>query len=93
MQCREACGACCIAPSIARPFHGMPLGKPAGQPCVHLQPDRRCGLLGDPRRPDCCAAFLPEPQACGDNRVQALAILEAWERLSTPTVAGKGERR
>jgi uncharacterized protein len=93
MQCREACGACCIAPSITRPFHGMPRGKPAGQPCVHLGPDMRCGLFGDPRRPACCAAFLPEPQVCGDNRTEALVILESWERLSTPPVAGEGERR
>ena len=93
MQCREACGACCIAPSITRPFFGMPLGKPAGQPGVHLAPDMRCGLFGDPRRPDCCSAFLPEPRACGDSREEALAILEAWERESMPPCAGRGERR
>jgi len=93
MQCREACGACCIAPSITRPFHGMPRGKPAGQPCAHLGSDMRCALFGDPRRPDCCSAFLPEPQVCGDNRVEALAILETWERLSIRQVAGEGERR
>jgi len=93
MQCREACGACCIAPSITQPFHGMPGGKPAGQPCVHLQPDMRCGLFGDPRRPACCEAFLPEPLVCGENRIEALAILERWERLSMPPPKGGGDFR
>ena len=30
MNCREGCGACCIAPSISSPIPGMPHGKPAG---------------------------------------------------------------
>lgn len=84
MQCREACGACCIAPSIARPFHGMPNGKAAGEPCVHLDTDMRCLLFSDPRRPACCALFAAEPSVCGDNRVQALATLEALEAASLP---------
>ncbi|HRE18664.1 MAG TPA: YkgJ family cysteine cluster protein, partial [Rhodocyclaceae bacterium] len=29
MECREGCGACCIAPSISS------LNKPAGVPCRH----------------------------------------------------------
>ena len=84
MQCREACGACCIAPSIVRPFHGMPNGKAAGEPCVHLDTDMRCLLFNDPRRPACCARFAAEPAVCGDNRAQALATLEMLETDSLP---------
>jgi len=84
MQCREACGACCIAPSIVRPFHGMPYGKAAGEPCVHLDTDMRCLLFKDPRRPACCARFAAEPAVCGNNRAQALATLEMLETDSLP---------
>jgi hypothetical protein len=53
----------------------------------------RCGLFGDPRRPACCEAFLPEPLVCGENRIEALAILERWERLSMPPPKGGGDFR
>ena len=75
MQCREACGACCVAPSITRPFFGMPGGKPAGVACVHLAADRRCALFGDPRRPRPCLDFAPEPAICGVDRDQAMQRL------------------
>ncbi len=84
MQCREGCGACCIAPSIRRPFHGMPQGKPAGVRCVHLDDALRCGLFGDPRRPAACGAFLAEPEFCGSDREEALRILGDMERDSRP---------
>jgi Fe-S-cluster containining protein len=85
MQCRSACGACCIAPSIAAPFYGMPHGKPAGVPCVHLDAEMRCGLFGDPRRPALCAAYVPDREFCGDDRQQALVRIELLERQSTPS--------
>ncbi|MBA6413080.1 YkgJ family cysteine cluster protein [Parahaliea sp. F7430] len=84
MQCRAACGACCIAPSIARPFYGMPEGKPAGVSCVHLSEDYRCQLFGDPRRPALCERFQAEHEVCGDNRSEALAKLSELEVLSLP---------
>lgn len=84
MQCREACGACCIAPSIAQPYYGMPLGKAAGERCVHLDESQRCLLFNDPRRPRCCVQFQAEPVVCGDNREQALAILAAMELATLP---------
>ena len=85
MQCRSACGACCIAPSIVTPFYGMPHGKPAGVPCVHLDAEMRCGLFGDPRRPALCAAYVPDREFCGDDRQQALVRIELLERQSTPS--------
>jgi Fe-S-cluster containining protein len=84
MQCREGCGACCIAPSIARPYHGMPRGKAAGERCLHLDESLRCLLFGDPRRPRCCATFSAEPAVCGEDREQALLILAELEVFTRP---------
>ena len=84
MKCREACGACCIAPSIKQPFFGMPLGKAAGEVCVHLLEDMGCALFDDSRRPSLCAAFTPERSFCGDTREQALLNLQQLEVLSAP---------
>jgi hypothetical protein len=84
MECRRGCGACCIAPSITRPYHGMPAGKAAGERCVHLDADLRCALFGDPRRPQFCSTFLAEPACCGDSREQALSILATLELETLP---------
>lgn len=84
MQCRTDCGACCIAISINRPYHGMPGGKPAGVPCVHLGAAMRCALYGDARRPAVCAAFKAEAEYCGETREQALARLAQLEIQSAP---------
>jgi len=85
MVCREMCGACCIAPSIARPYYGMPTGKAAGQRCIHLDGNQRCVLFGDPRRPQFCARFTPEPEVCGESREQALLILAELEVVTLPS--------
>ena len=82
MECREKCGACCIAPSINTPFYGMPQGKPAGVACIHLDNQMRCVLFGDPRRPKVCSQFMPEPDFCGENREQALAVMFDLEELT-----------
>jgi len=84
MECRAGCGACCIAPSISRPFYGMPGGKPAGVRCVHLDEQLRCALFGDPRRPRACADFQAEPAVCGENRDEALSRLRWLEAESLP---------
>ncbi|GAB3286259.1 YkgJ family cysteine cluster protein [Parahaliea aestuarii] len=84
MDCRSGCGACCIAPSITRPYYGMPQGKPAGVRCIHLDEAMACRLFNDPRRPAVCAAFRAEPEVCGESREQALQILDALEILSRP---------
>ena len=90
MECRAGCGACCIAPSISRPFEGMPDGKPAGVPCVHLDADLRCALFGDPRRPGLCAAFAPDRAVCGDSRGEALQLIAALELASAPAGVAPG---
>lgn len=85
MQCREHCGACCIAPSISGAFYGMPDGKPAGVACVHLDAHWRCQVFGDPRRPALCDAFAAEPAVCGSTRKQAIMLIAALEIASAPT--------
>ncbi|MCU0519514.1 MAG: YkgJ family cysteine cluster protein [Anaerolineae bacterium] len=82
--CRIGCGACCIALSISSPIPGMPEGKPAGVRCVQLTPDNRCMLFGLPERPEVCVRLRPEPEMCGETAQDALASLEALERLTRP---------
>lgn len=82
--CREACGACCIAPSISSPIPGMPDGKPAGVPCVQLDERLRCRLFGRPERPAVCASLRPGPAMCGADRTQAMDHLAWLERSTRP---------
>lgn len=79
MKCRIGCGACCIAPSISSPIPGMPEGKPAGVPCIHLTADFKCGIFNHPDRPKVCADFQADPDVCGKSRDEALDILEGLE--------------
>ncbi len=75
MECRENCGACCIALSISSPMPGMPEGKPAGVRCIHLQDDYRCAIYDDPAKPKVCTGFIAEPDFCGSGREEAMRIL------------------
>ena len=84
MQCRPDCGACCIAPSISSPIPGMPLGKPAGVPCVQLDTALRCRLFGQADRPAVCSSLRPSPEMCGTERQAALAWLTALDRATHP---------
>lgn len=84
MECRNGCGACCIAPSISSPIPGMPAGKPAGIPCIQLLPDLRCALFGRPERPTVCLSLRPEPSMCGASRAEALAGIAALEEATRP---------
>nr|MCU0409329.1 YkgJ family cysteine cluster protein [Bacteroidales bacterium] len=74
-ECREGCGACCIAVSISSPLPGMPGGKPAGVRCIHLLDDYRCGIYLSPDRPKVCGDFKAEEEFCGSNRDEAMKIL------------------
>jgi Fe-S-cluster containining protein len=86
LQCREGCGACCIAPSVTSPLPGMPNGKPAGVRCAQLMPDERCAVFGKPARPAFCAGLKPSPEMCGDSREHALAWLTQMELATKPQV-------
>jgi Fe-S-cluster containining protein len=82
--CRIGCGACCIAPSIATPFRGMPNGKQAGERCVHLDATNRCALFGHPDRPQFCIDLKAEPSMCGATDGEAMAILNDLESRTQP---------
>jgi uncharacterized protein len=75
MDCRQNCGACCIALSISSPIPGMPDGKPAGAKCIHLLENYQCAIYNDPLRPKVCCDFKAEPDFCGSTREEALSIL------------------
>ena len=82
MQCREGCGACCVAPSITSPIPGMPNCKPAGVACIHLTTERRCAIFGRPERPRVCADFMADAEVCGSTADEALQILSWWEQAT-----------
>jgi uncharacterized protein len=84
MQCRENCGACCIAPSINSPIPGMPSGKPAGVRCVQLDDENSCMIFGKPERPAFCGSLQPSEEMCGETREQAIAWLTHLEHITTP---------
>ncbi len=80
MECREACGACCIAPSISSPIPGAhPEGKPANLRCGHLDEQFRCAIFGSPERPILCERFQADEEVCGSSREQALQLITALE--------------
>ncbi len=84
INCRQGCGACCIAPSISSAIPGMPQGKTAGERCVQLDDDNLCRLFGQPQRPRACLAFNPSSEICGDHRDFALAALAHLEAATNP---------
>ncbi|HSH73874.1 MAG TPA: YkgJ family cysteine cluster protein [Methylophilaceae bacterium] len=84
MQCRDHCGACCIAPSINSPIPGMPDGKPAGVRCIQLLDDNRCAIFGKPERPAFCGGLKPSAEMCGDDRDHAILWLSTLEVLTSP---------
>lgn len=84
MNCRPACGACCIEPSISSPIPGMPLGKPAGVRCTQLDASLRCKLFGHPARPAVCAGLRPSVEMCGASAAHARRYFVTLERLTAP---------
>ena len=82
MNCRPACAACCIAPSISSAIPSMPHGKPAGARCVQLDADDRCLLFGRPQRPSVCASLAPSAEMCGSSREQAIVWIAQLERAT-----------
>jgi uncharacterized protein len=75
MDCREKCGACCVALSISSPIPGMPGGKPAGVRCIHLREDYSCSIYDQPGKPKVCTDFTAEEEFCGSSREEAMRIL------------------
>lgn len=84
MNCRDRCGACCIAPSISSPIPGMENGKPANTKCVQLDDNMRCRIFGHPDRPHVCSSLQPSADLCADSREQAITWLLKLEELTLP---------
>lgn len=84
MECREKCGACCIAPSISSPIKGMPGGKKAGERCVQLDEQNRCRLFGHKERPKVCSGLMPNQEMCGTSQREALDYLTRLEKETNP---------
>lgn len=84
MQCRENCGACCIAPSINTPLPNMPNGKPAGVRCLNLDDDYRCLIFTHPDRPALCDQFKAGIDVCGDSRNEAMQLITTLEIETAP---------
>lgn len=82
MECRENCGACCIAPSISSPIPGMPEGKPAGVKCIQLTEELRCRLFGKPERPKVCSGLKPSEEMCGNSSPEAIKYLDMLEEMT-----------
>lgn len=81
VKCRTHCGACCIVPSISSVIPGMPAGKPAGVPCIHLTADWQCSIYMSPDRPDICRKFEADSDICGGSRAEAFSIMAGLEGL------------
>ncbi len=87
LACRPGCAACCTAPSISSPIPGMPLGKPAGVPCVQLDEQLRCKIFGQPERPAVCGQLQASVEMCGpedDQGAFARIYLTRLEELTHP---------
>lgn len=82
MECRENCGACCIAPSITSKIPGMPEGKQAGEKCIQLDEYYKCKIFGSPERPKVCSCLKASEEMCGSCREDALRYLDKLEELT-----------
>ncbi|MGL4448098.1 YkgJ family cysteine cluster protein [Shewanella sp.] len=79
MNCRQGCGACCIAPSISSEIPGMPQGKPAGVRCVQLSDDNLCLIFGSADRPAVCHEFDASVDVCGHSNEEAYWLITNLE--------------
>lgn len=81
--CRPGCAACCIVISISSPLPGMPNGKPAGVPCIHLDEKKYCKLHNKDNYPDVCKNFTYDPEFCGSLHSEAFERLSILEMLTS----------
>jgi hypothetical protein len=63
----------------------MPNGKPAGVPCVNLDPESYlCRIWGTDAYPDVCRAFTATQEVCGTRRGEALERISRLEAETAP---------
>jgi uncharacterized protein len=63
----------------------MPLGKPSGVRCVHLDAENLCSLYGKTERPKICIAYMPTEEFCGSSRNEALKLIATLEVMTVTT--------
>jgi hypothetical protein len=64
---------------------GMPNGKPAGVPCVNLDPETHlCRIWNTAEYPAFCRGLQASEEMCGSSRAEALAYLAELEELTRP---------
>ncbi len=63
----------------------MPLGKPAGVPCVQLNAELQCQIFGQAERPACCSGLQASLEMCGEQREFAIEWLTELEERTKPT--------
>lgn len=83
LKCRPGCAACCIVISISSPLPGMPNGKPAGVPCIHLDEHHLCKLHNEDNYPAVCRNFTFDPEFCGTSNSEAFERLSKLEMLTS----------
>jgi len=84
VECRERCGACCIAITISSPIPGMPNGKAAGIRCIHLTEEHKCRIFYCKERPKVCDDLKVSFEMCGHTFEDAYRYLSDLERLTKP---------
>jgi Fe-S-cluster containining protein len=87
MQCRNNCGACCIAISISSQLPNHPNGKPASVRCKNLDLNNSCSLYGTDQFPAICKSFDADAEFCGSDFGEAYSNFVMLEKITRP----KGE--
>jgi hypothetical protein len=63
----------------------MPNGKPAGVPCVNLDPETNlCRIWGTEKYPAVCRAFTATREVCGTRREEAFERISRLEAETAP---------
>lgn len=57
----------------------MPGGKAASVRCINLTEDYLCKIFNHPQRPKVCWNFNFDPVICGENREEAIGIMQTLE--------------
>lgn len=83
MSC-HMCGVFCTEISISSPIPGMPGGKPAGLPCIHLNSNNLCNLFNSPTRPAVCSSFQYDIAICGKSANEARQLIRWYEKETSP---------
>ncbi|TKH42242.1 hypothetical protein C1I60_19475 [Paenibacillus terrae] len=85
-DCEKCIGLCCVALRFSA-SDGFPIDKNAGQPCVHLQKDFRCGIHESLSKPGLKGCVSFDCFGAGQKVSQVSFAGQDWQ--SSPEVAPK----